>query len=297
MISTIFEQFVEATPVTVMVKGIMERIFEPNALNDLFETHAVKQYTRELLFSQIVSLMSLVLKDTASHIVSGVHPSVSAAYKALEKNMGVSRPALYGKLNGMELGISQALVRYSVSNLQPVMAELEVQTGQSLFGYDLRIADGNHLGATEHRLKVLQNNLSRPLPGQSIAVLDPEQMLVVDVFLNEDGHAQERSLLPSILETVKAKQVWIADRNFCTRQFLLGIAQRESCFVIREHKSIPYQELSPLREIGETETGRVLEQEVQISYDDANLNLRRVVVQLHQPTRHGDTERRIVRRI
>jgi hypothetical protein len=164
MISAIFEQFVEATPVTVMVKGIMERIFEPTALDDLFETHAVKQYTRELLFSQIVSLMSLVLKDTpirgqaASHIVSGVHPSVSAAYKALEKMLGVSRPALYGKLNGIELGISQALVRYSVSNLQPVIAELEVQTGQLLFGYDLRIADGNHLGATEHRLQVLQNN-------------------------------------------------------------------------------------------------------------------------------------------
>ena len=78
MIETIFQQFVKATPVTVMVRGIMERIFEPTALDELFETHAVKQYTRELLFSNIVSLMSLV--------VSGVHPSVSAAYKALEKN-------------------------------------------------------------------------------------------------------------------------------------------------------------------------------------------------------------------
>ncbi len=38
---------------------------------------------------------------------------------------------------------------------------------------------------------MLRNNLSRPLPGQSIAILDPQQMLVVDVFLNEDGHAQE----------------------------------------------------------------------------------------------------------
>jgi hypothetical protein len=111
-----------------------------------------------------------------------------------------------------------------------------------------------------------------------------------DVFLNEDGHAQERSLLPSVLETVKAKQVWIADRNFCTRQFLLGIASRQSYFIIREHKSIPHKELSPLTEIGETETGRVFEQEVQISYDDANLNLRRVVIQLHQPTRHSDRE-------
>lgn len=282
MLDAIFAQFVKETPVTVMVRGIMERIFEPTALNELFETHSVKQYTRELLFSNVVNLMSLV--------VSGVHPSVSAAYKALEKNMGVSRPALYGKLNGMELGISQALVRYSVCNLRPVIAEMSVSTSELLPGYDLRIADGNHLGATEHRLKVLQNNLSRPLPGQSIAILDPQQMLVVDVFLNEDGHAQERSLLPSILETIEAEQVWIADRNFCTRQFLLGIAQRSSYFIIREHKSIPSQELSTLKAVGETETGRVWEQKVQINYDDANLNLRRVVIQLHQPTRHGDTE-------
>jgi hypothetical protein len=87
-------EHIEATPVTVMVRGIMERIFEPSALNDIFESHGVKQYTRELLFSKIVSLMSLVR--------SGIHPSVNAAYKALEKNIGVSRPALYGKLKGME---------------------------------------------------------------------------------------------------------------------------------------------------------------------------------------------------
>ncbi len=282
MISAIFEQFVEATPATVMVRGIMERIFEPTALNELFKTHAVKQYTRELLFSNVVSLMSLV--------VSGIHPSVSAAYKALEKTMGVSRPALYGKLNGMELGISQALVKYSAENLQPVIAELDCPQEELLPGYDLRIADGNHLGATEHRLKVLRNNLSGALPGQSIAVLNPQKMLVVDIFLHEDGHAQERSLLPSILETVTAKQVWIADRNFCTRQFLSGIASREGYFIIREHKGLPRQELSSLVEMGVTETGKVLEQQIKITYDDTSLNLRRVVVKLKQATRHGDTE-------
>ena len=283
MLSAIFSQFVEATPVTVMVRGIMERIFDPQALDELFETHATKQYTRELLFSNVVSLMSLV--------VSGIHPSVSAAYKALEKDVGVSRPALYGKLNGMELGISQALVRYSASNLKAIIAELEVPKAQLLPEYNLRIVDGNHLGGTEHRLKVLRNNLARALPGQSIAVLDPQKMLVTDIFLAEDGHAQERAMLPSILETVAAKQVWIADRNFCTRQFLGGIAQRSSYFIIREHKSLPQQELSALSPIGETQTGQVFEQQVQIT-DDCGLplKLRRVVIQLYQPTRQGDQE-------
>ena len=77
MINAIFSQFIEATPVTVMVRGIMERVFEPNALDELFETHAVKQYTRELLFKDVVSLMSLV--------VSGIHPSVSAAPHCIGK--------------------------------------------------------------------------------------------------------------------------------------------------------------------------------------------------------------------
>jgi hypothetical protein len=42
--------------------------------------------------------------------------------------------------------------------------------------------------------------------------------------------------------------------------------------------------------MGETETGRLFEQKVQVEEDGVSLNLRRVVIQLHQPTRHGDTE-------
>ena len=283
MINAIFSQFVEATPITVMVRGIMERIFDPLALDELFETHAVKQYTRELMFSNVVSLMSLV--------VSGIHPSVSTAYKALEKDLGVSRPALYGKLNGMELGISQALVRYSASNLESLINELEVNQIPLLAGYEVKIADGNHLSGTQHRLKVLRNNLSKALPGKSIAVLDPQLMLVTDIFLNQDGHAQERTMLPELLETVQPQQVWIADRNFCTRQFLFEIVRRSSDFVIRQHKSLPVEEISDLREMGETKTGKVFEQQVQITdADGSTLQLRRIVIQLHQPTRHGDQQ-------
>ncbi|MEO1673191.1 MAG: transposase [Cyanobacteria bacterium J06631_2] len=301
MINTIFSQFIEATPITVMVRGIMERIFEPTALDELFEAHTVKQYTRELLFSNVVSLMSLV--------VSGIHPSVSAAYKALEKDLGVSRPALYGKLNGMELGISQALVRYSASNLESLICELKVNQTKLLAGYEIKIADGNHLSGTEHRLKVLRNNLAKALPGKSIAVLDPQKMLVTDIFLNQDGHAQERTMLPEILETILAQQVWIADRNFCTRQFLFGIVRRNSDFVIRQHKSLPVKEISSLEKMGQTTTGGIFEQQVQITdSDDSTLqcgrirvqcraegtvrgvSLARIVIQLHQPTRHGDQE-------
>ena len=283
MFSAIFEQFVETSPLSVMVRAIMERIFLPEKLDELFEQTAEKQYTRELLFSTVVELMSLV--------VSKIHPSVNAAYKALEKVVGVSKPAFYGKLNGLEPSISQALVRYSSEELLPVITQLGDPHVIELPEYAIRIADGNHLGATEHRIAVLRSQRAGALPGQSIAVLDPQQMLVTDVFPCEDGHAQERSIFPVVLETVQVDQVWIADRNFCTRQFLSDIAAREAYFIIREHLNLPWQALGPLKEVGRSDTGKVFEQTVKITADSGtSLTLRRIVIQLYQPTRHGDSK-------
>ena len=82
------------------------------------------------------------------------------------------------------------------------------------------------------------------LPGQALVVLDPSLMLVTDVVLCEDGHAQERSLLGQILEIVRAKDVWIDDRNFCTTGFLFGIARCEAFFVVRQHAATLHWEFT-----------------------------------------------------
>ena len=63
------------------------------------------------------------------------------------------------------------------------------------------------------------------------AVLDPQSMVVQDLFCCEDAHAQERSLCPQMLASVKPGEVWIADRNFCTRSVLFGIEQRQADFL------------------------------------------------------------------
>jgi len=38
MLSTIFKQFVTESPITVMARGLMERVFAPERMDDLFET-------------------------------------------------------------------------------------------------------------------------------------------------------------------------------------------------------------------------------------------------------------------
>jgi hypothetical protein len=68
------------------------------------------------------------------------------------------------------------------------------------------------------------------VPGKSLGVYEPAQGLVTDVFPCENGHAQERSLFGPLLNTVAAGDLWIEDRNFCTRDFLCDLDNRGAFF-------------------------------------------------------------------
>lgn len=129
-----------------------------------------------------------------------------------------------------------------------------------------------------------------PLPGKSLVVLDPALRLAVDIFPCEDGHAQERRLFERVIDTVQAGQLWIADRNMCTLAFLMGIAQRQAVFIVREHQNLPWQAICALERVGQLEAGEVWEQPIQIQQREETLTLRRIVLRLAQPTRHGDNE-------
>ena len=61
MLDEVFTAFVEQSPVSVMMRALIERIFRPERLDEIFATHARVQYTRELLFSILVNLLSLVV--------------------------------------------------------------------------------------------------------------------------------------------------------------------------------------------------------------------------------------------
>ena len=56
----LFERFAAGTPLSVMTRALLENTLQPKALDDLFERLAIKQYTRELLFSTVVATMTLV---------------------------------------------------------------------------------------------------------------------------------------------------------------------------------------------------------------------------------------------
>lgn len=283
LLGPLFDRFAAKTPVSVMVRGTLEYALRPQQLDDLFAGHAEHQYTRDLLFSSVVDLMSSV--------VSGSYTSVHAAYQASPHDIAVSLTAVYNKLNGLEIHLSAELVRFTARQLEPVLRQLGGVLPALVPGYRVQILDGNHLAATEHRLAETRGNSAAPLPGQALVVLDPSLMLITDVFPCENGHTQERALLAEVLASIRQRDLWLADRNFCVREFLLSIAAKGACFIIREHKGLTWQAAGNLRSRGRIEGASVREQRVSIRDDNGRkIYLRRVLLQLDKPTRDGETE-------
>jgi hypothetical protein len=280
MLPQAFRPFLEQRPICVMAQAVLENLFQPQRLDDLFARTAQRQYTRTLLFSALVQLMLAV--------VLCVEPSVFAAYRKRRRQLRVSDQSVYDKLDGLELGISAALVADSAQQAAPVIDALDARRPPWLPGYRVRILDGNHLSATEHRLDALRTTWAAALPGKVLAVLEPQTGLATDVLLTPDGHAQERSLLDEALRLVRGRDLWLADRNFCTLGFLFGIAAAGACFVIRQHGTVKGRLRGRRRLVGVGPTGKVYEQAVELTHAGVTRTFRRVTVELNQPTRDGD---------
>src|SRR2546428_8622933 len=119
LLDTVFAPFVKERPICVMARGVLERLLDADRIDALFERTAAQQYTRELLFSSLVQLMS--------EVVLGVHPTVHAAYQANKEAIGGSTTALYNKLDRVETGGSAALVRDSAARAEPVVKALRAR--------------------------------------------------------------------------------------------------------------------------------------------------------------------------
>src|SRR3989304_3412913 len=204
----LMKRFAEQAPVAVMARLGLQRAISAEWVNEVFEEHSRTQYTRELLFSTVIELMSLV--------ALGMRPSLHAAAQKMKESLPVSLTALYDKVNRVEPDVVRALAIGSAVRLAPVMAVLRRRSGPALPGWEVRIIDGNHHPASEKRLGPLRGFRGAALPGHTLVVYDPDRDQVTDLIPCEDGHASERVLVPPALAAARKGELWIGDRHFCT---------------------------------------------------------------------------------
>jgi hypothetical protein len=288
ILASCFDNFVAQSPISVMMRAIIEQACGSLRLNAIFEQKAQQQYTRTLEFSTVAMLMSEVVFDSSA--------SIGAAFQNHHDQIPVTRKALYNKLNAVEPAISAAVVTETVSALEQIIDHMGSARPALLAGYRVKILDGNHLAATERRLKPLRSNAGAPLPGHALVVFEPHTGLVTGVIPCQDGHASERSLLEPLLRLVAPRDLWIADRNFCTTALLHDLSARGAAFVIRQHGTMPGTLEGERIDRGRCASGHVYEQTL-LSTDTrtkATLRLRRITIVLDTPTRSRQSELHLV---
>ena len=282
ILDPVFERFVKDSPLSVMARATLENVLPAAALDDLFERTAETGYTRELLFSTLVDLMGLVVCGSAKNI--------QAAYQRLADRIPVTLKCVYDKLQHIETGVSAGLVAHVSGRCEALITELGGGCKSLLPGYRVRILDGNHLAATQRRLGVTRGHSAGPLPGQSLVVLDPALMLVTDIVPCEDAHTQERALIDQVLPLVRERDVWVADRNFCTAEFLCEVAGRRAYVVTRRHGNLSVGPETGYGAEVATDRGWVSERRAWVCWGGARLvRMRQVRVRLRTPTEDGDS--------
>lgn len=269
-------------PVCLMARMSLARLLSPDAIDQVFYDHANEQYERKIPFSALTELMA--------EVTLCLSRSVNAGYKKLRDQLKAGRSSVFNKLARVEPQVAQALVRYSYEQTRQICNQMHAWSGGDVTGYRTKILDGNHLGGTEHRLREMRTESAAPLPGKSLVVLDPRCRAIQDMFPIEDGHAQERTALDAVIDTIEAHDLWVADRNFCTHKLMYETAERNAAFVIRHHQNVVGTVSATRRLVGETERGRIYERAMQLeAYQGKVLTLRRIEIELRKPTRDGET--------
>ena len=279
----ILQRFTEKSPIAVLVHATLVRAIGDSTLDELFERHADTQYTRELTFSTLARLMTQVVFRT--------YPSVHAAYKKSD-DIPVSITSIYNKLNGLETNVSQAVVAETAASLEEILSALPGGPAgdEPVQGLRLRTLDGNCLAGTDRRLACLRGSGAAALPGKSLAVRDGRTGLISEIIPCEDAYVCERALYPLVLPLVRPDELWVADRNFCTADYMHGIEGRGACFVVRHHAGTKLQPLEPESRRRSHGGGIISEQRVRAGA----VECRCIIIRLKQPLRDGTTELRLL---
>lgn len=279
----LLQRFTREAPVATMVRAAMANILSPRELDAIFRDCRVRQYQDTLLFSSVVGLLTLA--------VTKVRRSLHDAYQSAREELNVSLAALYEKTSHTELPVIRELVRRTAQRMAAVSDALEPARAAVLPGYRTLILDGSHLAATQHRLKETRRVQGGPLPGQGLVVLDADRNLLADFLPCADGHEQERSQMAAWVDWLAPGQLWIADRNFCTKLLFFECTLHRACFLVRRHAGLAAEPQGPERAAGRCETGAVCEQRVLVRGErDEALTLRRIVVRLAEATAAGELE-------
>ncbi|QEG39922.1 transposase [Roseimaritima ulvae] len=275
----VFDRFVDKAPFAVMTR-ILAQDFIGSDLNRIFDDN------RELQYDYIATFQAVAA--TVADVALNFSENFNQAYKEHKEELGVSRQSFYAKTRGIEPAVSEAMVAHSAERAAKMHDALGFEPWEVLPGYRCLSIDGNVLAKSDKRLKELREVKGAPMPGKIVARFDLQRQIFDRTYVLLDGHSQESKCCDRIVDDLVAKDVIIADRHYCVVSFMVKIAAASGFFVIRQHGRLKGVLLGKRKRIGRISTGVVYEQKMKLTAADDAMVVRRMTVELDQPTRDGD---------
>ncbi len=277
------ERLASRSALPLMTQMVMQRLLDPTILDEIFAKHRGSQYEHELLFPVLVELMVAV--------VFGFSPSVHKSWSKRKEQAGVAVSAVYQKLKNVSPGLCAALVEQMAQRASSWIASMGGTRPALLPGHRVCILDGNHLAATERRIKPLRDSAAGPLPAVAVVAYNPDLDLPIHLVGDLDAYTQERALLGTVLTWVKAGDCWIGDRLYCVRWWLQDLADKNAFFVVRQHGNLTVQVVSERKPRGKSKDATFFEEDVEVVGEEGRkFRMRRIVVVLKDPTKHDERE-------
>jgi hypothetical protein len=276
----LMKKFTEKCPFAVLTQ-IATRAIVADEFDSIFKEHRSQQYEDTLMFSAMANAVS----DVVLRFADNFHQ----AYKTHKEELSVSLTSFYNKINATELQISEAIVSRSAERVAGLQDQLGFVPSQPLEGYNVYALDGNHLQESEKRLKPLRLLHDAPLAGTTVGRFNLQRHIFDRAYLLEDAHAQESSTLDRVVDDLNPGDVILADRHFCILSFLYETDEKGAFFVLRQHGRFKGSPIGKRQKIGRTETGIVYEQLIEPKSSSDDFRMRRISVELDEPTRDGDT--------
>ena len=273
----------KVSPLTVLVRGAVERWLAPPILTQIASDCAINNYERKVTLQALTAIML--------DAVLGMQPTVHAAAIARRDEWSGSIQALYAKLGRVDPKFAMGLVKHTAEGILPLV------TSPRLAGkpgnVSIKVLDGTMPDGSEHRLGVLRELAAAGLPAQAVIVYDLRTGVCDRVAVDEDAYTSEKVLAEALLQEAAADEIYIADRGFCTCRLMGQLLVRDISFIFREHAhDLVYEEESPERPCGHCSTGVVLEGKVTLCdrLRKCTWELRRIHLQLRAPTQSGEKD-------
>ena len=170
VLDAFFRRASETFPIPVMLRALLERVFEPARLNDWFEAVTEKQYTRELLFSSAFELMKCGgASEAFGSVTCRVSGEADGGGDHGLRHVGVQQAQLAVEAHDLP-GVGCATVDGAPA--EHLVEDVQGGCRPWLPGYpSVKVLDGNCIAATEHRLQVLRTTAAGPLPGKALGGL------------------------------------------------------------------------------------------------------------------------------